>query len=92
MKLLGLTIGHDHSWANYVPKLASKASHRLGSFRRTKSFLGTPELLSTNKAFIHSWMEHCSPLWAGTPASHLAQLDTVETKAFKIIGISGDVA
>ena len=36
-------------------------------------------------------MEHCS-LWAGSPSSHLAQLDTVETKAFKIIGISHDEA
>ena len=35
-----------------------------------------------------SLMEYCSPLWAGSPASHLAQLDAVETKAFKIIGIS----
>ena len=38
-----------------------------------------------HKAFIHSLMEYCSPLWAGAPASHLAQLDAVETKAIKII-------
>uniref|UniRef100_A0A8C4QVN9 ATP-dependent Clp protease ATP-binding subunit clpX-like, mitochondrial n=1 Tax=Eptatretus burgeri TaxID=7764 RepID=A0A8C4QVN9_EPTBU len=30
-------------------------------------------------------MEYCSPLWAGAPASHL---HAVETKAFRIIGIS----
>jgi len=58
-------------------------SCRLGILHRTKSFLGTPELPSTNKAFIHSLMEYCSPLWDGSPASHLAQLDTVETKTFK---------
>ena len=33
-------------------------------------------------------MEYCSPLWAGFPASYLSQLDAVETKAFKIIGIT----
>ena len=33
-------------------------------------------------------MECCSPFWAGSPASHLSQLDTLETKTFKIIGIS----
>ena len=33
-------------------------------------------------------MEYYSPLWAGSPASHIAQLDTMKTKAFKIIGIS----
>ena len=64
----------------------------MGSLRHTKSFLGTPELLSTYKAYIHSLVEYCSPLWAGDPASHLAQLDAVEAKAFKIIGISRDEA
>ena len=43
---------------------------------------------STYKAFIRSLMEYCSPLWAGFPASYLSQLDAVETKAFKIIGIT----
>ena len=37
-------------------------------------------------------MEYCFPLWAGIPASHLAELDIVETKAFKIIGIVRDEA
>ena len=30
--------------------------------------------------------------WAGSPASHLAQLEAVETKAFNIIGISRNEA
>ena len=42
------------------------------------------------RAFNRNLMEYCSPLWAGTPASNLAHLDAVETKAFKIIGISHD--
>ena len=37
-------------------------------------------------------MEYCSPLWAGAPSSHLSRLDAVETKAFRIIGISHDEA
>ena len=47
------------------------------------------ELLSTCKVFIHSLMESCSSVWAG---SHIALLEAVETKAFKIIGISHDEA
>ena len=47
---------------------------------------------SGHKAFTHSLMEYCSPLWESTPASHLAQLDAVLTKVFKIIGISRDEA
>ena len=35
-------------------------------------------------------LEYCSLLCAGSSASHLAQLDAVEIKAFKIIGISQD--
>uniref|UniRef100_A0A8C4PZH3 N-acetylglucosaminyl-proteoglycan 4-beta-glucuronosyltransferase n=1 Tax=Eptatretus burgeri TaxID=7764 RepID=A0A8C4PZH3_EPTBU len=37
-------------------------------------------------------MENCSPFWACSPSSHLAQLDDLETKAFKIIGIPHDEA
>ena len=37
-------------------------------------------------------MEYCSPLWAGAPASHLSRLQAVETKAFRINGISRDEA
>ena len=87
-KLLGFTICHDLSWENHIFNLASKASRRLGILRRAKSFLGPPELLTTYKAFVCSLMEYCSPLWAGAPASHLSRLYVVETKAFRIIGIS----
>jgi len=73
-------------------KVASKASRRLGILHRTKSFLGSRELLSTDMAIIHSLMEHCSsPLsWHTclTPCSAWCH----ETKAFKIIGISHDKA
>ena len=37
-------------------------------------------------------MEYCSPLWADAPASHLSRLPAVETKAFRIIGISRNEA
>ena len=44
----------------------------------------SPVLLSTDKAFIHSLMEYCSLLWAGSPTSLRAQPDAMETRAFKI--------
>ena len=33
-------------------------------------------------------MEYCSPLWAGAPASDFSLFHAVESKAFRIIGIS----
>ena len=72
--------------------LTSKASRRLGILSRAKSFLSPPELLTTYKAFVCSLMEYCSPLWAGVPTFHLSWLHAVETKAFRIIGISRDEA
>ena len=83
--LYSFAVSHDLSWANHISKLASKASCRLSIFHRTKSFLSTPELRSTYKAFIRSLKEDCSPLEAVFPASHLVQLDAMETKAFKTI-------
>ena len=51
----------DIHQAYHISSFVSKASH-LGILHHTKSFLGN-QLLSTNKAFIQSLMEHCSPLW-----------------------------
>ena len=64
----------------------------MGILRRARSFLGTPELLTMYKAFICSLIEYCSLLWAGAPTSRISKLHTVETKAFRIIGISCDEA
>ena len=91
-KLLGLTICHDLSCESHISNLASKASRQLGSLRRAKSFLGPPELLTTYKAFVPSLMEYFSFLSAGAPASHFFRLHSVETKAFRIIGISRNEA
>ena len=88
----GLTICQDLSWESHISNLASKDSHRLDILHRAKSFLGTLELLTTYKAFVHSLMEDCSPLWAGATAFHLSRLHAVEPKAFRIIGISHDEA
>uniref|UniRef100_A0A8C4Q7D4 Uncharacterized protein n=1 Tax=Eptatretus burgeri TaxID=7764 RepID=A0A8C4Q7D4_EPTBU len=87
-ELLGLTISNDLSWESHISNLASKASCRLSILHRAESFLGTPEFLTTYKAFVCSLMEYCSPLWGGAPASHLSRFHTVETKAFRVIGIS----
>uniref|UniRef100_A0A8C4Q6J1 Uncharacterized protein n=1 Tax=Eptatretus burgeri TaxID=7764 RepID=A0A8C4Q6J1_EPTBU len=87
-KLLGLTICHDLSWESHISNLASKASRRLGILHRAKSFLDPLELLTTYKACVRSLMEYCSSLGAGAPASHLSRFHAVETKAFRIIGIS----
>ena len=70
LKLPSLAISHDLSWASHISELASKARCRLGIFHCAKSFLGTPELLSTYMAEIRSFMEYCSPLWAGSCASY----------------------
>ena len=89
---------HSNSWVSLSTMIflgqttfqnwPPKPSRQLDIRHSTKSFLGTPEPRSIYKTFICSLMEYCSPLWAGSPASHLSQLYAVETKAFKIIGIS----
>ena len=88
-KLPGLTISNDLSWANHISKLASKANRRMGILHCTNSILAQLNSEPPIKAFIHSClMESFSPLSADSTASHLAHLDAVEIKAFKIIGIS----
>ena len=91
-KLLGLPICHDLSWESHISILASKSSHQMLILGHAKSFLGPPQHLTTDIALGCSLMEYCSPLWAGAPALHLSRLCAVETKAFRIIGISHDEA
>ena len=58
---LDISCAFDTSWH---PALLTKLSSN-GVLHCAKSFLGTPELLTTYKAFIRSLMEYCSPLQAG---------------------------
>ena len=69
-------------------------TRQLGIIHRTKSVIINiiRRHRSIYKAFVHSLMEYCSLLYAGFPASHLAQHDAMETKVFKMIGISHDEA
>jgi len=93
LALLSRAICRDLSWAYHdVKKLAFKASSILGILHRSKSFLGKTELLTVDKAFLHSLMDYCSSRWSGTPASHPSLLDSAESKALKIIGIYCDEA
>ena len=66
--------------------------HIVHSFLKKKSFLDTPELLFTDKTSARNSLEYCSLLRAGSPTSHLAQLDAAGKKAFNINGISHDEA
>ena len=72
LKLLGLTRGYDHSWTNNTSKWDLQSSLLTGFLHHAKPFLGTPELLSTCKAFVHSFMKDCpTPLdWRPCLASY----------------------
>ena len=52
------------------------------------SFLGNTEQLTANKSLVYTLTEYCFHNWAGSPASNLSFLDSVESKAFNIIDIS----
>jgi len=73
-------------------KVGLQSQSPTSTLHHTQFFLGAAEILSTENTLISSFVEHCSPLWTGSLASYLAQLKAMETKAFKINGISLDEA
>ena len=71
----------------------SRITAHLHSFPHcARSFLDQSESLTMYKGFICNLIAYCSPLCAGTPASHIGFLDAVERKVFKIIWISHNEA
>ena len=68
-------------------KMASKGSHRQGIVHDSKSFLEKNQNYLAYKAFVHGSMESCSPSWDGAHISQLPLQDSIESKAFNIIGI-----
>ena len=88
-----VTCNHSNSWVSlsamiflgqatfrsWPPKPAVNWAHCIVR----KSFLCTHKRPYTDKVFISSLMEYCFPIWAGSPASHPAQLDSMEIKAFR---------
>jgi len=85
--LLGLTLTNDLSWKPVVTKMAKTAGQRLGLLRRAAPYIVPTQRALIYKAMIRSKMEYASSAWCSATPTTLAQLDTIQNRAKRIIGL-----
>ena len=76
-KMLGLTFSSKLDWDSYIISIA-----------KTAKFISPEVALYLYKSTIHSCMEYCCHVWAGTPSCHLELLDKLQKWLCRIFGPS----
>lgn len=90
IELLGISINRNLSWSSVINKMVSSASQRLGLLRRASPYLDTSQKAMIYKSMVRSVMEYSSCAWMGATPTSLSQLDAVQKRAMRIIGITTD--
>ena len=90
VELLGLTLSRGLSWRRDVTSVAGSAARRTSLLRRVAPYLLPTQRAMVCKAIIRSKMEYASSAWFGATPTSLSQLDAVQRRAIRIIGLPGD--
>ena len=85
--LLGLTLNNNLSWNQVVTKMSKTAGQRLGLLRRVSPYILPAQRAIIYKAMIRSKMEYASSAWIGATPTSLAQLDSIQNRAKRVIGL-----
>ena len=85
-KVVGLTFTCKLSWKLHISNIAKSAASANRHLRRARHVVSSPTLATIYKSHVRSRMEYCSAIWLGAPATSLALLDNVQSKAAKFIG------
>ena len=85
-RLVGLTISNELTWNEYINSIAKKASMKVGTLYRARSYLSPECILHLYKSLIRPCMEYCCHIWAGAPATVLSLLDRIQRRVSNIIG------
>ena len=87
LKLLGVIVSSDLSWAANTRSMCAKAYSRLWILRRLKPLgVSQSELLDVYEKQIRCIVEYASPVWTGGLTKHeVIQIERVQKAAFTII-------
>ena len=89
IKLLGILIDQQLTFAPQLRAMALKARQRAGFTRRASRYLDGKGNSMVYKAFTRPCLEYAHLTWMGAAASHLETLDAVQASAVKLIGDDG---
>ena len=92
IKILGVTFDSKLTWNKHLSNVSGRAGQKLGALRRVSSALPTSGRATVYKSQVRSVMEVASLAWMGAAPSHLSKLDSVQSRAIKIIGVDKETA
>ena len=85
--ILGITIDSKLLWSKHISDISKRAGQRLGALRRVASKLDVVGRSTVYKAQIRSIMEYACLSWISASPTVLGQLESIQRKALKIIGV-----
>ena len=92
LEILGVKLDSKLVWSNHISAIATRAGQRLGALRKVANKLDIQGRANVYKAQVRSLMEYASLSWMNAAPSHLQQLDNIQKKALKVIGVDEDTA
>ena len=75
------------SWNQVVTKMSKTAGQRLGLLRRVSPYLLPAQKAIIYKAMIRSKIEYASSVWIDATTTSLAQLDSIQNRAKRVISL-----
>ncbi|CAJ1068980.1 uncharacterized protein LOC120488729 [Xyrichtys novacula] len=92
MEVLGLSIDSKLTWTSHLSNICRRAGQRLGALRKLANKLDAKGRANIYKTQVRSIMEYSCLAWMNASPTTLRQLDLIQKKALKIIGVDEDLA
>ena len=83
--MLGVSVASDLSWNEHISSVAKSATRKIGFLFRSKRFFTPLHLLTLYNAQIRPCLEYGSHLWRRASKYSLANLDTIQKRAVRLI-------
>ncbi|CAB4016202.1 Hypothetical predicted protein, partial [Paramuricea clavata] len=90
-KLLGVWVQNDLKWNTHVCKITKRANKLLFLLRECRKSFLPPEIgLLTYTSKIRPILEYASPVWGGIPKYLEAEIERVQQRSLRILGLEKD--
>ena len=87
LEILGVIFDSKLLWSKHISSIASRAGQKLGALRKVANKLDIRGRATVYKAQVRSILEYACLCWMNASPTTLCQLDNIQKKALKIIGV-----
>ena len=88
LSILGVAVDSKLLWSRHISNISKNAGQRLGALRKIANKFDTAGRATVYKAQILSIMEHACLSWMSASPTVLNQLDSIQQKGLRIIGVN----